>query len=379
MGSVFVANTIEGGTAHPNRVRWSHPNFPEDWRSLDFIDIDVGHDGDEITALVPYGDRLLVFKRRSVHAIYGEPPENLTTFPVTVEIGAPSQDAVVSTDIGVYFYSVPEGVFLYQGDTPRWQFERLFPATLDGTITAANAVNVQLGWGNRRLWVAIPTGGGGERDACFVLDPTLGKEGAWVKYDLALGPFLEWNPPGGATAFLAAAVGRNCIVSLDNREQPYDFYGEMEEEGPGYLEEFTLEYPNEDSDEIVYHIDSYLRTRWVDLGAPAVKKRWKRPQIVMLAGQSATTEVEAFTDYDASKIRRRFNLITNADGSSAIWNQSQWGSAQWARGGGARNQVERGTPLGNGRSIALKFKGPQTNHVWGVDAVTFTYVPRKVR
>lgn len=355
MGSVFAGNITEGATAHPNRVRWSHPNFPEDWRALDFIDIDVGHDGDEITALVPFGDRLLVFKRRSIHAIYGAPPEGLQVFPVSAEVGAPSQEAVVATDIGIYFYSVPEGVFLYQGKEPRYQFERLAPATRDGSLTAANAQSVRLGWGNRRLWLSVPWEGGGALDRVFVLDPELGKNGAWVAYDLAVGPFLEWNPPGGATQFLAGAVGRTTVVSLDNANQSFDDWGAGAE-----------------------HIESYYRTRWVDLGAPLMSKRWKRPQVVLQSGSNSVVEVEAFSDYDPTTIRRRFNLTTAADTSRMVWGQP-WGSARWARSGDGRNEVERGAPLGNGRAIALLFKGPQTNHRWGVDACSFTYLKKRVR
>jgi hypothetical protein len=36
---LWVANTTENGSSFPNRVRFSHPLFPESWRSLDFIDI----------------------------------------------------------------------------------------------------------------------------------------------------------------------------------------------------------------------------------------------------------------------------------------------------------------------------------------------------
>lgn len=78
-GYMWVANTNEGATpaptdAYKNRVRFSHPNQPEDWRSLDYIDVEIGVEGDEITALVPFMDRLLVFKNNSVHAIYGYDP-----------------------------------------------------------------------------------------------------------------------------------------------------------------------------------------------------------------------------------------------------------------------------------------------------------------
>jgi hypothetical protein len=357
MGSVFVANIMESGVAYPNRVRWSHPNFPEDWRSLDFADIDTGHDGDEITALVPFGDRLLVFKKHSIHAIYGEPPEALQTFPVTYEVGAPSQEAVVATDMGVFFYSIPEGVFLYQGKEPRWQFERLQPATLPGGgISAATADQIQLGWGNRRLWLSVPWEGGLTRDRVFVMDPQLGKDGSWTAYDLALGPFLEWSPPGDATQFLAAHVGGSRVLVLDQAGQAHDDFGAG-----------------------AVHIESMFRTSWMDLGEPAREKRWRAPHVVMRGGSTAVIDAEGYVDYDPSSIRRHFAISTSADGSRLVWGSGLWGQARWARGGDSQHVVKRGASLGNATAVALKFRGPQTDHSWGVDAITFPFIPRKQR
>jgi hypothetical protein len=205
--------------------------------------------------------------------------------------------------------------------------------------------------------VSVPYNGGTPRDYVFVLDPQLGKHGSWTAYDLEVGPFLEWSPPGAATTFLAAHVGGTQVLSLDNTDVAYDDFGAG-----------------------AVHIDSYYRTRWVDLGQPALPKRWKRPQIVVKGGEPAVIGVEAFSDYDPTRIRRNFTITTTADATGMVWGTGQWGTGLWASGGGdGRNQVERGSPLGNGKAIALKFRGPTTNHDWSVDAISFTYIPKKVR
>jgi len=68
---VWVAYTLESGTTHKNRVRFSKVNDAENWTATDYIDIDIGEDGDHITAIIPDADRLLVFKQNRVYAIYG--------------------------------------------------------------------------------------------------------------------------------------------------------------------------------------------------------------------------------------------------------------------------------------------------------------------
>jgi hypothetical protein len=388
MGSVWVGNTLEGGKRHPNRVRWSHPNFPTDWRSYDFIDIDIGTDGDEITALVPFLDRLLVFKKRAVYAVYGDSPETFQVFPITRELGTISQESVVATDVGVYFWSWPEGVFLYQGKEPMWQFERMYPALRDGSVSAAYQDQIHLGWGNRRLWVSVPWNGSATRNRCLVLDPTLGKHGAWTIYDLKLGPFLEFNPPGADATLLAADVQRFSVVRLDQLSH-FDDFGD----GPT-------------------PILARYRTRFVDLGEHAIPKMWKRPEIILQAGTNAEIFVNAYKDYDPTKVYRSFTLNSSpapGDGSATVpdgdsgtvdagtgWDTSLWDVALWGAGGRGssgggggdggggsgeanRNERHRGVPLGNSRAVSLEFYGPDTLETWGINSITLKYIPKKPR
>lgn len=365
MGSMWVAQTTESGTLHPNRVRWSHPNFPEDWHQDHYIDVDPGKDNDGITALVPLEDRLLVFKRSSIHVIYGAPPTGVGVRSLTYEVGALTQDAVVATDIGVYFYDPNEGVYLIQDKGPIWQFEPLYHAHRDGRISTTTADEVMIGWGNRRLWLSMPYEGSSERDAIFVLDPQFGRKGsgAWTRYDTnaVLGPFLEWTPPLGEHQFLAAAAydagTEGEVVALDQ---------------PTSVDTYDMALADE-------HIESRFRTSWVDLGEPYRQKRWKRPEIVLQSGTEADIDVEAYSDYDFGTARRRFTLTASASGNSMVWDSDNWDEANWAADTTLLNKIERGSPLGNGRSVALHFIGPITDVEWGVNQVAFKYIPRKIR
>lgn len=354
-GCLFVANTVEDGSNHPNRVRWSHPNFPEDWFEVHYIDIDEGVDGDEIVRLEPMGDHLLVFKQRSIHAVYGNPPEQFEVYQINPQVGALSQDAVVSTDNGIYFYSWPDGLFRYDGKF-EWVHERIHPIIEDGEINAAYNEEVTLGWGNRRLWVSVPWGTSTTRNRVFVLDPVLSKQGSWTKYDLSVGPFLEYNPPGEEAGFYASAVGETLLVELDNHSQPYDDYGSGE-----------------------VHIDSYYVTRWYDLGTNAMKKRWKRPMFAIRGGTAGEITVQGFKNYDITVPTRNFTLVSTADASAGVWDTSTWDNATYGRDVGVRNQLERGSQLGNAYSVALRFEGPADNVDWGIDAITLKFIPRKVR
>src|SRR5690606_3612291 len=250
--SVFAANIVEGSTAYPNRIRWSHPLFPEDWMSLHYVDIDP-NDGDEITALVPMGDRLIVFKRNSVYAVYAATHESVQVSPVSREIGAPSQEAVVGTDLGVFFWHEGSGAHLLTADDQRWIGDRLYPAIEDGRISAGRMDEVVVGWLNRRLWVSVPYEGSSTRNLVFVYDPFASKKVAWTQYDLEVGPVLNFAAPGDAPLPLAAPSTESQLLEVDKYGRSTDDFGA----GP-------------------VHIDAHYVTRWWSNGRnnQVVKKRW---------------------------------------------------------------------------------------------------------
>lgn len=360
-GSLFVANTVENGTSYPCRVRWSHPLFPEDWRAIDFIDIEP-EDGDEITALVPMGDRLLVFKHRSVHAIYGSPPEGLATAPASREFGAPHAQAVVGTDVGAMFWDERIGPMLIEASgKAEWIGERIFPAIEDNRIV--EMVDVYVGWIKRRLWVSVQFEDT-DFNAVFVYDPFCGKNGAWTKYAHSLGAMLEWvTSSGGVPIPLACSKAVDAALELE----VFDLWGD-------YLTEST-----DSGDVNAATAESYYTTRWWDLGEHVVKKRWKRPECVLLGGQECTIVVEIFRDYDASEFDRTFSLITVADETAGVWDTSEWDEAVWGGRDDVRGVVKRGGPLGIARSVALKFNGPATTVPWQIDALTMKWLPKRVR
>lgn len=370
-GYVWVANTIEGGTSYPNRVRFSNANQPTQFPANYYIDIDTGHDGDYITALVPFHDRLLVFKANSVYAIFGYDAFSFNVQPVSQAVGTISQASVTVTDYGVYFFSWPEGVMRYDGSGVEWVFERMWPKIQDGTINSGSQSTITLGWINRRLWVSVPYGTSQTtNNRVFVLDPSLarrtrygsrlGREGGWTMYDIPCGPFLEWQPPNSAATFLACHANSTCVLKLHQTT---------------YTDKLT-------SGGSAALIDSYYTTRWMDAKNPALIKRWKRPEIVLRGTSSQVTlTVDVWRDYDTANIVRTLNLQTNAPGASAlVWGTGLWGTGSWAGDSSESEEIHRLGTLGRGRAVRLRVNGPSTAGVkWAVDSITFKFIPRRMR
>ena len=352
-GYVWVANTLESGTRYGSRVRFSHPNRAEDWRTDDYTDVDTGKDGDEITALVPLADRLLVFKNRSLHMITGGDPDS---FAVTflANVGAPSQEAVAATEYGVYFFSWPEGLYFYGERGTQYEFDAIYPAIRNGHIPDAYHAQVCVGWMDRRVYVSVPWGSSTVNARTFVLTP--GREGGWTQYDLGLGPMFTWRRNASDAQDLAVHAGNNRVLRM-NQDADQDNFGS----GP-------------------VDIPSYYFTRWFDAGSPAVVKRWRRPDIVYDADYAATIRFEAFRDYDPTNAGVVFTENITAQANGMNWGAANWGSFNWGASTTGAQVIERGGLLGRARSIALKITGPTGPSVrWSVNSINFKYIPRRVR
>lgn len=362
-GCVFVANTLESATNFPSRIRWSHPNQPEDYETLAWIDVDTGHDGDEITALVPYDDRLLIFKKHSTHVLFGDPPDGFSVFPMSPDVGTISQEAVAVTDHGVYFFDWPSGVYRFSGTgkSLEWVFERLYPAIKDGGITAAHSGQIQMGFGNNRVWLSVPWGGSATRNRVFVLAPKLGKGGAWVKYDLAVGPFLTFKPDAGVEQrLIAGSTGSTRLLRLEANKTTDNI-------GAG-------EVP----------INAWYVTSWFDLGEPALRKKWRRPEVVLIDGQDSQVLCQVFRDFDPTVPVRSFRFVTSAvGGSTLVWDAASppngWDVGEWADGWDEKWKVDKGSPMGSGRAVMLRFSLPDQTVDWGVNALTLKVIVRPVR
>jgi len=372
-GYLWVAGTWESGTHYPNRIRWSwantFDNSGENWRSDDYIDIDDGKDADSITAIIPFGDQLIVFKRDSVYAVYGYSAESFSVVNISNTVGAVSHQAAIATPSGLFFFDHQTGLNVYNGRTVSWVFEQIWPAMREGSIHSAFLDDVELGWVENRLWLSVPwdTLPGIPRGMTFVFDPRLKQGGSWTKYSLQAGPYARGHR---REEYLAYLHGTNTVFSLDVHDLYYDLL-----------------------DGEATPINAYYRTRWIDLGEPAIRKRWRRTEAILQVDQAYNLPVASYANYDSSVTVKNFLFTPSASPSSSgqdVWDDpaSEWDESLWARTGNY-GYVDRGSTLGIARAVSLRVGGevlsvadpdvPQAPVFWGVDGLIFKFVPRRVR
>lgn len=373
-GCMWIASTYESSVEYKSRVRWSHPNNPRDYRTFDYIDIDIGVGGDSITALVPFQDRLLVFKNNAVYAITGTSPDTFQVYPISRTVGAVGPKSIVVTDHGVYFYDPTHGVFLYDGKSISWKFERLYPMLTEGNVwTGRGAGFAILAWSGRRLWLSLPWSATTSTSPTYntrtyVMDPTLTKEGSWVAYDFGCQLMYLHKLTGQPDRLFGCADGN------------YDPAG-----GKGryyILEDATAAaQPYDIKQAGTVHITSYYVTPWFDAGNPVLKKRWLRPEFIARSlNSNSIITVDTRTDWDSRIAKRTFILTTSVDQAAMIWGDP-WGEV-WAGGDATspRSEHHKGPSLGQSRAMQLKISGPTVeNKHWGLNALTMKFTIKPPR
>jgi len=382
-GYVFAANIIEDAVTYPNRLRWSHPDQPEDWASADYIDILQG--GSKITGLKSYRDHLLIFKVDSVWALYGYDRDSWQLIKVSLSIGAPGIAAITKSEDAVYFFSASSrnAIYAYQGSDPQLISEPIRRATDAITIDT----DVWLGWVSRRLWCSIPYDPEPEfnsHGSVMVFDPEIGN-GAWVRYKPALGTVA-------------------CIVERSDVATEYPMVVACGCTGyAGVLH--TMVQPGLAGDTFkpataLVGFRNYYRTSWKHAGMPDLQKSWLRPRVIArMPPQAVTVRMNTYWNYDSTAVQRSHIFGLNASGA-VFWRAASdpnrltnggfdWGNGAMWGGGGTIGDVlvrptapavaSRGGSLGWARAVMLEFSPEDYTKAlaWAIDAIVMKYTARR--
>ena len=357
---MFVANTTENGVHYPNRLRWSHEGLPEDWLQADYIDFEGGGLG--ITGIAVVAGQLVVFKPNSIYIVYGYETSDFQVVQLSANLGCGSHDWIATSEVGVYFYSHPFGLYYYNGTTVVDLFENIRPIYPLGYINDASDDNISVSYVNKRVWVSLPyskTTLATTSTISFVYDPTIGN-GSWVSHKTADG----YGVIGGCNFVNSSGVGASYMIH------------------PTLPRVLKIEVYDEEKDLIgatQQSFDSYYRTGWVDGRSYSQKKMFRRPDIVVKqADTSRILNIKVYHNFEEAlgNERKNFNLVLPASGRGMKWGYGQWGQDKWgviAEGA----QVLRGSNLGLARSVQLLFTGP-TGLAWGIDSISYKYNTRKV-
>lgn len=358
---LFAANTFEDGVAYPNRLRWSHEGLPEDWAEDDYLDFNGGGVG--INALAIVAGQLVIFKPNAIYLLIGNNTDNFQVVELSTKLGCLNHHSMSQGEDGVFFYSNPEGLFYYDGTKIVDLFEPLRPLVDEGKLSTASTEPYSVSFVGRRCWLALPydpNGTATKPTRNYVFDSSIGANGAYTQFATYDGYGLiggcDWTDSNNTNYRVLCHPNQPYVIKVDLYEEQYDNFD-----------------GSEDS------FDSYYRTGWVDGNSYAMKKMFRRPDIVFKqVDTQRNVNVRVYHNYEESSgsERKQFDVTLGGSGTGGYWGTDLWGTGLW---GEVAQGVEvlNGRNLGLARSVQLLFSGPE-NGSWGVDSITYKFNNRKV-
>lgn len=150
--------TVRGETDRPVRVAWSKLDMPHAFAPQAFVD--VGGDDDAFVRFAALDDRLLVFKERSLWAVWGEAPYRIDRLDAT--LGLVARDSVAIMDGAAYALTTKGVVAVGSGGIDYDVGQLIHDAPLRRLLSAFQEGLDEAAWGaalpfERRYVLALPT------------------------------------------------------------------------------------------------------------------------------------------------------------------------------------------------------------------------------
>jgi hypothetical protein len=188
-----------------NRLHFSQLFQPQSWPSLFYLDIPF-EQGDEIRALQPIGDSLIVFGTTKIFIIVGQTSLDFEVRPtLDSQGGAFGHRAVCTIENGIVHLDAT-GVLIFDGATDRLLSQELDPAMRDlvrnASVADLQKIAVVYDSLRKELRVAIPRRYPSATWGEYILDLTRtnrqeGKS-AWTETDRSIGGYVPWSGPEAA-------------------------------------------------------------------------------------------------------------------------------------------------------------------------------------
>lgn len=261
-----VTNTAQGD--FPSRVFYSDVLKPEKWYALQYFDFNPD-DGSEITAMIPYGEAILVFKNHNVSILTGKTEDSYAKTMLDEKVGTTSPKTARTIGALMLVFDRDQGVWRFDGAQFTNASEKIRDYLLDNVnydyaFTASAFIRRGV------YYLSVPWGSSKTPNRTFCYD---------IDGDL----WYEWT------------YGVNEAAVKDG-----DVYG-----GVGGEVGYMLLFDGNDDDGS--DIDAEIQTGWLQPGGGGSQHRIRRLDASFAdEGANQEVEIEARADYDSSTFNNEY-------------------------------------------------------------------------
>ena len=333
---VYIGNIRQGGRTYPDRMLRSPVNKFDTFPETNFIDVAVG-DGDKITALKSFGDRLLQYKRDTVYIINtsGDSEVLESEYP-NAGVDKPSQ--VVKTNLGIAWLN-ESGLWFFNGQ----QITNLTRNLRDSSFPVTSLTTAIIGFDKYTNRVI------------FTPQIGIGALTVWYIYDLEL---QSYQHAYYGDLFPFSETGQNFYTNIINDSEGNMIVGYVDEGDSDKLNFY--QWSNDAGEGNAFGSVVLWKSKDIDFGSPAVNKKIYKVYVTYKSTghsgvkmQFATDGSNSFTDFSSSK-STNYNVDSFSSNATSTGFKNSDGVWQVA-------ELKPTSSINNVKSIQLSFDSIQAH------------------
>lgn len=331
---LFFLNVTFNGTVERSRLVWCNIKDDLTWLATSFIDISR-NDGQQGIRLHALGDRLVIFKERSIYNLFftGDADIPFTVQESDSNVGCVAQHSVQEIENGLIFLS-NDGFYYYDANNSYKISLQIQTTLLNYNSTRFSQARSMTQKNKNRYFCALPSNGQTNNDVIF-------------SWDWQLNAFSLYS---GINANSMTTV---YIGAIDERIYFGDYSGFVYRMDNG-----SDDYPLN----VQTAINSYYYTNWKNFDDLVDQKGVPNIILYYQTNNAVMTLVYSYDFESADTYTQTFSTAT----STSVYGSAVYGTGTYAGIGGSQ---QRRDLTGRGRVTRFGFKNPNMTETFQIDGL----------
>lgn len=331
---LFMGNVTFNGTVEKSRLVWCNIKDDLTWLATSFIDISR-NDGQQIIRIQQLGDRLVIFKERSIYNLFftGDADIPFTVQQSDSNVGCVAQFSVQEIENGLIFLS-HDGFYYYDANNSYKISLQIQSTLLSYNLTRLNQSRSMIQKNKNRYFCSLPSSGQTNNDTVIV-------------WDWELNAFSIY---GGIAANSMATI---YVGAIDERIFFGDYSGFVYRMDTG-----SDDYPLN----VQTAINAYYYTNWKNFNDLIDQKGVPNIVLYYQSNNAVITLVYSYDFESADTYTQTFSTAT----SSSVYGTAVYGTGTYAGIGGSQQRRDLD---GRGRVIRFGFKNNNLTETFQIDGM----------